>query len=94
MIKWYVNTSFAVHPDFKSHTRAVMTMGGGVIQLILHKQKLNTRSSTESELVGTDDAAVLILWMKLFMEEQGYGIDKNILYQDNKSTILLEVNGH
>ena len=29
----------------------------------------------------------------MFMEEQGYGIEKNILYQDNKSTILLEVNG-
>jgi hypothetical protein len=27
------------------------------------------------------------------MEAQGYKIDKNILYQDNKSTILLENNG-
>ena len=26
------------------------------------------------------------------MEEQGYKINKNILYQDNKSTILLENN--
>ena len=27
------------------------------------------------------------------MEAQGYEIEKNILYQDNKSAILLEVNG-
>ena len=27
------------------------------------------------------------------MEEQGYDIDMNILYQDNKSAILLESNG-
>ena len=27
------------------------------------------------------------------MEEQGYHIEKNILYQDNKSAILLETNG-
>ena len=27
------------------------------------------------------------------MEEQGYKIDENILYQDNKSAILLEKNG-
>ena len=27
------------------------------------------------------------------MEEQGYKIEKNILYQDNKSLILLENNG-
>ena len=57
------------------------------------KQKLNTRSSTEAELVGTDDAIGQILWTKLFMEKQGYDIEKNVLYQDNKSTILLETNG-
>ena len=34
-----------------------------------------------------------ILWTQLFMEEQGYEIEKNILYQDNKSAILLEKNG-
>ena len=45
------------------------------------------------ELVAADDASTLILWTKLFMEEQGYKINKNILYQDNKSTILLENNG-
>ena len=27
------------------------------------------------------------------MEAQGYEIDKNILYQDNRSAILLETNG-
>ena len=62
-------------------------------QSISRKQKLNTRSSTEAELVGADDASVMILWTKLFMEAQGYGIKRNILFQDNKSTILLENNG-
>ena len=93
VIKWYVDASFAVHPDFKSHTGAVMTYGTGAIQTTSRKQKLNTRSSTESELVGADDMATMILWTKLFMEAQGYKIKKNILYQDNKSTILLENNG-
>ena len=93
VIKWYVDASFAVHPDFKSHTGATMTMGRGAIQSISRKQKLNTRSCTEAELVAVDDALVMILWTKLFLEEQGYDIDKNILYQDNKSAILLETNG-
>jgi hypothetical protein len=35
----------------------------------------------------------MILWTKLFLEEQGYNISQNILYQDNKSAILLEKNG-
>ena len=29
----------------------------------------------------------------MFMAEQGYPIEKNILFQDNKSSILLETNG-
>ena len=34
-----------------------------------------------------------MLWTKLFLEAQGYNVKQNILYQDNKSTILLEQNG-
>ena len=93
IIKWFVDAAFAVHPDFKSHTGGNMTFGQGAVQSISQKQKLNTRSSTESELVGTDDISTMILWTRLFMEAQGYEIKKNILYQDNKSTILLVQNG-
>jgi hypothetical protein len=94
-IKWYVDASFAVHPDYKSHTGATTSYGDGdgAVQSISRKQKLNTRSSTESELVGVDDVSVMIPWTKLFLEEQGYDINSNILYQDNKSAILLETNG-
>jgi hypothetical protein len=94
-IKWYVDASFAVHPDYKSHTGATMPYGdgGGAVQSISRKQKLNTKSSTESELVRVDDVSVMILWTKLFLEEQSYDINSNILYQDNKSAILLETNG-
>ena len=93
VLKWYVDASFAVHPDFKSHTGGVMTMGEGATQAISIKQKMNTRSSCHSELVATDDVITKILWSKLFMEAQGYRIIANILYQDNKSTILLLNNG-
>ena len=92
-VKWFVDASYAVHPDYKSHSGAVMTMGSGAIQSISRKQKLNTRSSTEAELVAADDAATMICWTKLFLEEQGYKVGENILYQDNKSAILLEENG-
>jgi hypothetical protein len=37
--------------------------------------------------------SVMILWTKLFLEEQGCDINSNILYQDSKSAILLETNG-
>lgn len=93
VIKWFVDSSFAVHADFKSHTGGTMSYGTGSPLTTSRKQKLNTRSSTEAELVGADDMSVMILWTKLFMEAQGYAVKKNILYQDNKSTILLENNG-
>jgi hypothetical protein len=45
--------------------------GEGAVQSISRKQKLNSKSSTESELVGADDVSIMILWTKLFLEEQG-----------------------
>jgi hypothetical protein len=93
VIKWYVDASFAVHPDFRSHTGGSMTFGLGAVQTTSRKQKLNTKSSTEAELVGADDLSTMILWTKHFLEAQGYAVEKNILYQDNKSAILLEENG-
>jgi hypothetical protein len=92
-VKWYVDTSFVVHPDFKSHTGAVLMLGKGAMQSIARKQKMNVQSSTDRELVAVDDAATMILWTKLFLEAQGYNVDKNFVYQDNKSAILLETNG-
>ena len=79
IIKWYVDASFAVHADFRSQSGAVMTMGEGSVQNISRKQKINTRSSTESELVAVDDVMTMILWTKQFMEAQGYNINQNIL---------------
>ena len=93
VIKTYVDASFAVHPDFRSHTGMVMTLGTGAIMTMSRKQKLNTRSSTEAELVATDDCATPVLWTKLFLEAQGVDIKRNVLIQDNKSTILLLENG-
>jgi hypothetical protein len=90
VVKWYVDASFAVHPDFKSHTGAMMTLGKGAMQSIARKQKMNRQSSTEGKLVAVNNAATIILWTKLFLEAQGYNVEKNIVYQDNKSKILLE----
>ena len=72
-IEWYVDASFTVHPDFKSHTGAVMkfTGGKGSVEATSSKQKLNTSSLTTPELVAVDDALTMILWTPLFLEEQG-----------------------
>ena len=70
-----------------------MSMGKGMIQTMSTKQKLNTKSSTEAELVGVDDASGQVLWTRYFLEAQGYKVKANVLYQDNQSAMLLEKNG-
>ena len=93
IVKWWANAAFAVHHDFKSHTGATMSLGKGAVQVISSKQKLNTKSSTEAELVAADDTLSHLLQTKYFLEAQGYPSDQTILYQDNTSAILLENNG-
>ena len=74
------------------------------------KQKINTKISTEAELVGVDGSLPLNIWCYYFLQEQGFHTHsdrtnnknadklrylghKNILYQDNTSSIKLEING-
>jgi len=59
----------------------------------INKQKLNTKSSTEAELVAIDDSMGQILWTRHFLAAQGEHIPTMTIYQDNKSTILLAENG-
>jgi hypothetical protein len=93
VVKWWVDASFATHNDMKSHTGAVMTLGKGAIHGMSTGQKLNTKSSTEAEIVGVNDAMPQILWTRYFLEAQGYGVKDSIIYQDNQSSILLEKHG-
>jgi hypothetical protein len=67
-------------------------MGRGFPMVPSSKQKLNTRSSTESEIVGAGNFMPAICWTRYFMEFQGYTVNDNIVYQDNKISILLEKN--
>jgi hypothetical protein len=92
-VRWWVDASYAVHPDMKSHTGGALSLGRGVIYGTSKRQQLNTKSSTEAEVVGADDVLPQMLWTLYFLEAQGFKINDNILYQDNKSSILLENNG-
>ena len=55
IIHWYVDASFAVHDNFKSHSGACMKLGQGMISNHSTKQKSNSRSSTEPEKIGVDN---------------------------------------
>jgi hypothetical protein len=89
-LTWFIGVAFAVHGDMRSHTGAVFTMGKGAIIGSSTKQKVNSRSSTESELIGVDDKIAKALWMKGFLKWQDFAVKLNIINQDNTSTIKLE----
>ena len=93
VIQWWVDASFATHPNCHSHTGATLSFGKGSVYSMSSKQKLNTRSSTEAKLVGINDVMSMILWTRLFLEAQGYHVTDNVLHQDNESTIKLAKNG-
>ena len=93
VVTWWVDASYAVHPNMKGHTGATMSMGKGSPYSASLKQKLVSRSSTESELIGVHDVLPQILWTSHFLDAQGYGVKRTVLKQDNKSSILLECNG-
>ena len=92
-IRWWIDASFGVHPDKHSHTGATMSLGKGSPISSSTKQKLNTRSSTEAELVGVDNSMALVVWTQNFLQAQGLKVTDNIMYQDNQSAMLLEHNG-
>jgi hypothetical protein len=68
-------------------------MGRGFPIVSSTKQKLNTQSSTETEIVGVDDCMPAVIWTRYFLDAQRYGVIENIIFQDNKSAILMEKNG-
>ena len=92
-LRAYVDASYAVYPDAKSVSGIVIMLGDAMIYVKSSKQKIVTRSSTESELVAISDSLSQILWTREYMLSSGIVIGPAILYQDNMSTIFLANKG-
>ena len=70
-----------------------MSLGLGGLIAKSTKHRLNYKSSTEAELIGASNYLAHVIWVKMFMEAQGYLIRENLFEQDNESAIKLEKNG-
>ena len=82
-----------MHYDIKGHTGAAVCIGRVRITRMSKKQKINTTKSTLGEIVGVYDASSQVMSTQYFLSNQGFEIDRSILYQDNKNEILLGENG-
>jgi hypothetical protein len=89
----FVDASYGVHEDGKSHSGVMIAIGAGPIFAKSGKQKIVTKSATEAELVALSDSTGQVIWTKEFLEAQGCSLKIPIIYQDNKSTIIMAEKG-
>ena len=89
----FIDSAYAVQSNMRSHTGGLSSFGIEAVHVRSKSSKINVKSSTESELVSTSEYLPHILWLRYFMIGQGYEISDNVVYQDNKSAILMEING-
>ena len=81
-MKWWVDGSHAVHPDCKGHTGGAMSMGKNAVVSASIRQKLNTRSSIETEVVSADDMMPQLLWTNYFLWTQNYGVKECLMLKE------------
>jgi hypothetical protein len=91
-LTWFINGSYASHDDMKGQSGAILLAGDCAVLFKSNKQKVNMRSSTESELIAVDVALPTVQWTKNFMMEQGYDLE-TLIKEDNRSMMLLMKNG-
>ena len=100
---WSIDVTFAVHTDMKSHSGYYLSIEIGSPVSGSSTQKVNTRSTTKSELVAVDDTIGYVEWTSLYSKDQvkEYPTEhplkklgtKNIVLQDNTSIIKLVKGG-
>ena len=67
-IKWYVDAAIAVHKDMRSLNGGFMTMVTVGAYAHSRKQKLNTKSSTETKLVGLYYVLTQVVCTRYFLK--------------------------
>ena len=93
-VRLYVDASYGVHTDGKSHTGSCIVIGDvGAVHCRSTKQAIVTKSSTEAELVGMSDSANQALHIRNFLIRQGYAMEPVTVYQDNLSCMALIARG-
>ena len=65
-----IDSAHAVHKNMRGHTGSITTFRTGVIDQKSSMQKMNTRSSTEAEHVGTSEYLPKPIFFELFMNHE------------------------
>ena len=88
------DASHHLYPEGHGQQGFFISNGSAPVGHRSSKIKMITRSSSESELCGAEEAATYAVWYKMLLFEMGVRLHTPIpLYQDNKSTIIMAVQG-
>jgi hypothetical protein len=85
----YIDASFGSHVDGRSRTGIALMMCGVCVGAWSAKQKLNTKSSTEAEIVGLSDGLSHVIWMRELLLAQGYDLPPTKVHQDNQGVLSI-----
>jgi hypothetical protein len=88
-----IDAAFANREQMKSTSGMCVTLGVGNFISSSKVQKLNSKSSTESEIIAVSDGMNIPLWLAGFIAYQGHGKHPVRLEQDNQSCIALLTKG-
>jgi hypothetical protein len=90
----YIDASFAIHNDGKSHTGIMVFIAGVAVNCALQKQKCVSKSRTEAELVALSDN---LGFVELFHEFVSFlvndKIEKPLIYQNKTLVISMVTSG-
>ena len=90
----YSDASHHLYPEGHEQLGFIITNGSAPVGHRNSKIKIVTRSSCKSELCAAEEAATYAIWYKLLLSGMGVPFAHPItLYQDNKSTIIMAVQG-
>jgi hypothetical protein len=93
-VEAYIDASYAIHEDGKSHTGLIVMIGGVAVFSASRKQKCVCKSPTEAELVALSDN---LGFVELFQEFLGFvtnsKTDASVIFQDNTSVISMVTSG-
>ena len=89
IVKWWVDRLYALHPDMRSQKVGTMSLVKGSIVSTSIKQKINTKSSTEKELIAADNLMLHILWTNYFLNWQGYNAKDTVFIKTTRVQYFL-----
>ncbi len=94
IIRAYVDESYVLHTDSKSHTGVVIYVGNTLAYVSSRKQKCMSKSPTEAELIGLSDNLGRVELFQEFLEFlMMQEIKMPVIYQDCQAVVSLVTKG-